>query len=105
MVYESELDTRYQQLLIEEQGLNQKIIDENENTINFLYSYNQATEYYDDPNLIDTYVNAFQEAYGPHFEQTYNEVYEQTLNEMERNESDQKRYENLLKEHLNTFMT
>ena len=40
------------------------MIDHNENTINWLHSFEQALNYYEEPNLIDAYMVAYQEAYG-----------------------------------------
>ena len=68
--------------MIEEESLNEAIIENNENQINWLYSYNQAHEHFDDPRLILAYMQAYQEAYGTQYEQTYNDVYEQTYNEL-----------------------
>ena len=81
------------------------MIDHNENTINWLHSFEQALNYYEEPNLIDAYMVAYQEAYGAQYEETYNQVYKETMNESQTDDVEQARYENLLKEHLNTFMT
>ena len=91
-------------LVIEEENLNQNLIDQNEETINHLQTYNEALEYYGDTNLVDAYMTAYQEAYQTQYEKTYNDVYDQTYNEVFKDEVEEEKYNNLYKKHLTQFM-
>ena len=91
--------------MIEEENLNEAIIENNQNKIDWLYSQNQAHEYFDDPNLIGTFMSAYQEDSNEAlYEQTYNEVQEETYNELVTNEVEQEKYQNLLTKHKRQFM-